>query len=155
MKENNNRTSDDIQSSFEDTDFTSDNTNIDYSNLTVRANELDSIYRGVREYIESQHIEKYVKIRRKNIRYIESNVANKLMYFLFEKYKDDKYVSKVCIFSAVTDIIDVEPTAFLWSLNDKFILELHESLEENLGYKVNMNINKKQLGRLNQSQVEI
>jgi len=142
-----------IKSSFYDTELTK--TTIDYSKLAQDATPFKSVMADIQEYLAEKSVEKFVKRRRKHILYVEPLVSNKLMLFLFEKYSNDRCVTKVDIFDAVTSYLDVEEADFFESLTDKIKMLLKKSLKDILGQDINLDADKKELKTLGFKQVDI
>ncbi len=143
------------ESSFGDQELTK--IDIDYSLLSVDATPMSEVMKKMQDFLSDNKIvlDKLVKTRRKHIKYLEDQTANKLIWFLFEEFKNDTCITKVDIFSVITDFLDVRPDEFYASLTLKIQRILQKSLEENLGFDVNFDTDKDKLKKLNCKQVSI
>ena len=144
-----------INSTFYDTDISSNNTDIDYSKLTIEAKPLESVYADVQIFLDELEISKHVKTRRTHIQYLEPVDCNKLMFFLMDKYMDDACVTNVDLFGAVLDVVDIDGTEFYQSLTDKIKGELKNALQISLGFEMNFDEDRDQMDSLGLKQVQI
>lgn len=142
-----------IKSSFHETEFTK--SSIDYSKISIDENPFEYAYKAAQDFLAESNVDKLVQIKRKHIQYVDPIICNKLLLLLFDKFKNDICVTKVELFSVAVEALGVESCDFFNSLTDKLKLELKDALSQNLGFEVNLDIDKSEMKKLGYKQVEI